>query len=92
MRAPLDDYIPEPDAIERHAVIVRASAAAVHDALWQADLGGPVARVRCADAAARRAFGRYWRVVRPGSGLLRHVMLRRIRAWAERQPAAAQAR
>jgi hypothetical protein len=41
-------------------------------------------RVRCADAAARRAFRRYWRVVRPFSGLLRRLMLRSIRREAER--------
>jgi hypothetical protein len=196
MRALLDAYVPDPDALERHAVVVRASPAAVQEALWRADLGGPVARallalrvlpaavrggadararlaalrrhraltlyelsaggfarltqtpeavvlgltgrfwtlgggivptdpatwgagppagmaqaawsfevsphgaghtrlvtetrVRCADAATRRAFGRYWRVARPGSGLLRHLMLRRIRRWAERRPAAEQ--
>lgn len=44
-------------------------------------------RVRCADAAARRTFGRYWLFVRPGSGLLRRLMLRAVRAAAE--PAAA---
>jgi hypothetical protein len=48
-------------------------------------------RVRCADAATRRAFARYWRVVRPGSGLLRHLLLRRIRRWAERPPGAERA-
>jgi hypothetical protein len=194
MGALLDAYLPDPDAAERHAVVVRASPAAVQEALWRADLGGPVARallavrllpaavrggadararlralrrraltlpelaagggfarltqtpdavvfgltgrfwtpaggivptapaawgagppagmaqaawsfevrphgsgharlvtetrVRCADAATRRAFGRYWRVVRPGSGLLRRLMLGRIRRWAERRRAA----
>jgi hypothetical protein len=198
MRALLDAYVPDPDAAERHGVVVRASPAAVQDALWRADLGGPVARallalrvlpaalwgrgdararlaalrcrpaltlhelsrggfaplmrtpdavvfgltgrfwtlgggivptdpavwdagpppgmaqaawsfetaphgaghtrlvtetrVRCADAATRRAFRRYWRVVRPGSGLLRRLMLRRIRQWAERRPAPEPAR
>jgi hypothetical protein len=198
MGALLDAYLPDPDAVERHAVVVRASPAAVHDALWQVDLGGPVARallaarllpaalrggadararlralrhraltlhalaagggfarlaqtpdavvlgltgrfwtlggdivpttpatwgagppagmaqaawsfevcphgagharlatetrVRCADAATRRAFGRYWRVVRPGSGLLRRLMLGRIGRWAERPSPAAPAR
>jgi hypothetical protein len=43
-------------------------------------------RVRCADAGTRRAFARYWRVVRPASGLLRHLVLRRLRRWAERVP------
>ena len=41
-------------------------------------------RIRCADGAARRAFGRYWLLVRPGSGLLRRVLLRCVRVDAER--------
>jgi hypothetical protein len=45
-------------------------------------------RVRCADAAARRAFGRYWLLVRPFSGLLRQRMLRSVRREAERRPGA----
>ena len=40
-------------------------------------------RVRCTDAAARRSFGRYWRVIRPFSGLVRRVALRAIRRTAE---------
>jgi hypothetical protein len=41
-------------------------------------------RVLCADKAARRRFLPYWAVVRPGSGLIRHEMLRTIRRTAER--------
>ncbi|MGZ8415045.1 MAG: hypothetical protein ACXWZS_10475 [Gemmatirosa sp.] len=40
-------------------------------------------RVLCADAAARRAFLPYWYVIRPGSGVIRHAMLRAIRRAAE---------
>jgi hypothetical protein len=40
-------------------------------------------RVRCADAASRRRFRIYWLVVRPGSGLIRRLMLRSIRRAAE---------
>ncbi|HEX6373851.1 MAG TPA: hypothetical protein VF006_33290 [Longimicrobium sp.] len=40
-------------------------------------------RVRCTDAAARRSFGRYWRVVRPFSGMIRMEALRAIRRTAE---------
>lgn len=40
-------------------------------------------RVRCADAASRRRFRAYWLVVRPGSGLIRRLMLRSIRRAAE---------
>jgi hypothetical protein len=42
-------------------------------------------RVRCGDAATRRRFARYWRIVRPGSGLIRSSLLRHIRARAERR-------
>lgn len=40
-------------------------------------------RVRCTDAAARRSFARYWRVVRPFSGVIRMEALRAIRRDAE---------
>ena len=44
-------------------------------------------RVRCADAAARRRFLPYWALVGGGSGVIRRLMLRRIRRAAERAPA-----
>lgn len=40
-------------------------------------------RVRCADAATRRRFFRYWRVIRFGSGWIRLSTLRSIRRIAE---------
>jgi hypothetical protein len=40
-------------------------------------------RILCADAAARRSFRLYWAVVRPGSGLIRRMMLAAIRREAE---------
>ena len=40
-------------------------------------------RVRCTDEVARRSFSRYWRVVRPFSGLIRMEALRAIRRAAE---------
>lgn len=40
-------------------------------------------RVRCTDDDARRAFGRYWRLVRPFSGVIRMEALRAIRRAAE---------
>jgi hypothetical protein len=40
-------------------------------------------RVRCTDDAARRSFARYWRVIRPFSGLTRMEALRAIRRTAE---------
>ncbi|MEP6731992.1 MAG: hypothetical protein ABJE10_15200 [bacterium] len=44
-------------------------------------------RVLCADSAARRRFLPYWTVIRPGSGLIRRVMLRAIKQTAERASA-----
>jgi hypothetical protein len=41
-------------------------------------------RVKATDEAARRAFSRYWRFVRPGSVLIRHELLRAVRRRAER--------
>ncbi|HEX2092193.1 MAG TPA: hypothetical protein VHG28_07305, partial [Longimicrobiaceae bacterium] len=36
-------------------------------------------RVRCTDAASRRRFLRYWRVVGPFSGWIRREMLQAVR-------------
>ena len=36
-------------------------------------------RIRCADAATLRTFRRYWRVVAPGSGLIRYAILNQVR-------------
>jgi hypothetical protein len=46
-------------------------------------------RIRCADPATLRLFRRYWRLVAPGSGLIRHAILRQIRreAMAQGTPA-----
>ena len=43
-------------------------------------------RVATTDERARRSFGRYWRVVHPGSALIRRGWLRAIRKRAERAP------
>jgi hypothetical protein len=40
-------------------------------------------RVRCTDAASLRSFRRYWRVVRPFSGLVRMEALRAVRRAAQ---------
>jgi hypothetical protein len=40
-------------------------------------------RVRCGDPATAREFRRYWRLVAPGSGLIRWAILRRVRRAAE---------
>lgn len=41
-------------------------------------------RVAASDAHARRAFARYWRIIYPGSALIRRMWLRAIKARAER--------
>jgi hypothetical protein len=41
-------------------------------------------RIKATDEAARRSFGRYWRVVMPGSAAIRRAWLRAIRKRAER--------
>jgi hypothetical protein len=41
-------------------------------------------RVATTDAGARRSFGRYWRLIQPGSALIRMAWLRAIRRRAER--------
>lgn len=44
---------------------------------------GTETRVLCTDEASRRRFRRYWRLIRPFSGLIRRIMLREIRRSAE---------
>jgi hypothetical protein len=44
-------------------------------------------RVAATDDGARRSFKRYWRLIAPGSALIRVVWLRAIRRRAERQAA-----
>jgi hypothetical protein len=44
-------------------------------------------RVLTTDLASRRAFGRYWRIIRPWSGLIRRSWLRAARRRAERDDA-----
>lgn len=41
-------------------------------------------RVQCGDSSGRRRFRHYWWIVRPGSGLLRRLMLRAVRRAAEK--------
>lgn len=41
-------------------------------------------RIKATDARARRRFGAYWLLVRPGSGLIRRMWLRAVKKRAER--------
>jgi hypothetical protein len=43
-------------------------------------------RIAATDDASRRSFGRYWRLIGPGSAVIRVAWLRAIRRRAERQP------
>jgi len=40
-------------------------------------------RIYATDASSRRAFARYWRVIYPGSSLIRRMWLRAIKKTAE---------
>jgi hypothetical protein len=40
-------------------------------------------RIQATDDQARRSFGRYWRVIHPGSALIRRAWLRAVRRRAE---------
>ena len=42
-------------------------------------------RITCGDPASRRKFLAYWLIVRPFSGLIRLIMLKRVRKTAEAQ-------
>lgn len=42
-------------------------------------------RIQATDDAARRTFGRYWRVIQPGSGLIRRDILAAVRRRASRR-------
>ncbi|OLE38446.1 MAG: hypothetical protein AUG48_01725 [Actinobacteria bacterium 13_1_20CM_3_68_9] len=44
-------------------------------------------RIRATDAAARRRFGAYWLIIRPGSAAIRRALLRAIAMAAEAQGA-----
>jgi hypothetical protein len=62
-------------------------AAGLAQAVWNFDVSPAGAgaslstetRIRCADAQTLRAFRRYWRLVAPGSGLIRHAILNQVR-------------
>jgi hypothetical protein len=43
-------------------------------------------RIHVTDSASRRRFARYWRLIRPGSGLIRRSWLRAAKRRAERRP------
>jgi hypothetical protein len=42
-------------------------------------------RIQALDDAARAVMARYWRVIDPGSGMIRRMWLRAVRDRAERE-------
>jgi hypothetical protein len=75
----------------REPVPAGRARAAWNFSIAPASAGGCVlhteTRVLTGDAGARWRFRLYWLLVRPGSGLIRRLMLRAIRREAERSPA-----
>ena len=61
----------------------------IEDAGGSACLVTTETRIVATDPAARRKFGRYWRVIYPGSALIRKMWLRAVRQRAERPTAGA---
>lgn len=55
----------------------------VHESTAGLSLVGTETRVVATDEAARQKFGRYWRLIGPFSGLIRHWMLGAIKKDAE---------
>ena len=41
-------------------------------------------RILCGDVESRRRFGFYWKIIRPGSGIIRHAMLAAVKDEAMR--------
>jgi len=74
---------PPPEGTARAAMNVRLTAESPHRTRVATET-----RIHCADDATRRAFGRYWRLIRLGSGATRIALLRALRRAAETDEAA----
>jgi hypothetical protein len=80
------------DAVHFRGPQERGTARAAWNFLLEQQAKGEVrlsteTRVQPADAESARRFHRYWKLVRPWSGLIRRYMLRAIRREAERRAA-----
>lgn len=76
------EIVPVPPARFRDALPAGLAQAAWNFAVTAAPGGTALTtetRVRCADAVTRRRFQRYWWLVAPGSGLIRHAILGQVR-------------
>ena len=74
--------VPIPPSRFREALPAGLAQAAWNFEVIESDGGAELTtetRVRCADPATLRQFRRYWRVVAPGSGLIRHAILGQVR-------------
>ena len=85
-RAPYGGHIPSPEGFKNFNLPGYAKAVMNFRVTPEAD--GWVAlttetRVLGTDAHAKRAFGRYWRVIYPGSAIIRVMWLKAIKARAE---------
>lgn len=84
---PSGGLIPTQAATFRDAPPIGTARAAWNFTLEPAADGGTrlatETRVRCGDPATARSFRWYWRLVAPGSGLIRWVILRQVRLRAE---------
>jgi len=69
---------PPPSGCARAAMNFLITSRSKNETLLETDT-----RIHCGDEASRRAFARYWRAIRLGSGAIRHAMLRTIARRAE---------
>ena len=77
----------DPDSFRYHPAPGKAQAAwnfIVRPLDFNRTLLATETRVRCGDPESARRFARYWRVISPFSGLMRRLMLRSVRRYAER--------
>jgi hypothetical protein len=79
-----DAYVPAPRTREEFLAYSRPEVCkAVIDVRIEPPFLTTETRVHVGDPAARRKFARYWRVIRPFSGLIRILMLRAAKRRAE---------
>ena len=87
----IDEVLPKYDFNETHSIDLESAATA--RAAWNffVDPISPTrsvlrteTRILCSDAASRRRFGFYWKIIRPGSGIIRHAILAAVKDEARR--------
>lgn len=76
------EIVPIPPARFREVLPTGVAQAVWNFAVLEAPGGASLTtetRIRCADAGTRRRFRLYWRLVAPGSGLIRRAILGQVR-------------